>query len=831
MIILRRNKRILEIYPIGSSKGALNQRRTPFFYGYLKLKRSDNQVRPYKFIVKKDKEETLLAPGEALKILRKQNVFLAGNDAETEEMLHSLNISFRRTRICKHCTFEGFITLIKRDKSYLFHDEYICRACAEEEIKRELRSRGFDVNTFKNFRSLLNRTGDLEEVLKIFDPNFNPMKNPQLTLYDKISSKDDRSVPKIQMRDLPIPEVLKDVLVRQGRRLLPVQVLSIEAGLLEGESQLVVAATASGKTLIGELAGVPRALNKCKFIYLTPLVALANQKYRDFKSRYSGLGLKVSIRVGSTRIKAKEELIIKDETVKDADIIIGTYEGLDYLLRSGRADELEGLGTVVVDEIHTLAMVERGPRLNGLIKRLKTLYPDTQIIGLSATVKNPLEMANEFDMKLVEYDKRPVPLERHLIFVKSEHERVELMTKLCRREYQNISGKGFHGQSIIFTNSRRKTHEIADFLNNRKIKAAAYHAGLSYHKKDRIEREFLKQEISTVVTTAALAAGVDFPASQVIFESLTMGNKWLTANEFHQMLGRAGRPSYHDLGKVYLLPEVGREFEDENEEMVAVDLLESDVDSIKVDYSEDDVVEQYLADICAGRVESAAELQTAYKKMDLPLDFDAAYGLILDYGFIKEVNGVLKPSKYGRAVSVSFLHHDDAEYIRKRMGRMNPLEMAVILEPFENAYISQRLNAHISRALKINLSSRLFADSTLDILYNSSNLASLDPAFQEKVISLQLEFFTCQCKDKPFCTCFQAELSRRIIKYRMNKRDPVDISRRLMKDYEIHAYAGDIFSWLDSVIRMLEAIRRIAYAFNRKKVVVECNRLIKEIEN
>src|SRR5690606_22201594 len=147
----------------------------------------------------------------------------------------------------------------------------------------------------------------------------------------------------------------------------------------------------------------------------------------------------------------------------------------------------------------------------------------------------------------------------------------------------------------------------------RKVKAAAYHAGLSYSKKDRIERQFLKQEISTVVTTAALAAGVDFPASQVIFESLTMGNKWLTSNEFHQMLGRAGRPSYHDLGKVYLLPEIGRQFEDETEEMVAVDLLESGVETIDISYGDEDVMEQLLADICSGRVKNTSALHDAYE--------------------------------------------------------------------------------------------------------------------------------------------------------------------------------------------------------------------------
>lgn len=398
-----------------------------------------------------------------------------------------------------------------------------------------------------------------------------------------------------------------------------------------------MAATASGKTLIGELAGIPRALNGRKFIYLTPLVALANQKYRDFKKRYEQLGLKVSIRVGMSRIKAKEELIIKDESFQDADIIVGTYEGLDFILRSGRSAELGEIGTVVIDEIHTLDNPERGSRLNGLIKRLEMLFPDVQMIGLSATVKNPREIAEEFQMKLVEYNQRPVPLDRHLVFVRSEYDKNDLMAKICRNEHRNISQKGFHGSTIIFTNSRRKTHEIASYLNQKKVKASAYHAGLSYSRKLQIENKFLNQEISTVVTTAALAAGVDFPASQVIFESLTMGNKWLTSNEFHQMLGRAGRPSYHDIGKVYLLPEVGRQFEDETEETVALDLLESDVETINVNYRGDELVEQFLADVCSGGIRRVNQLKDAYKNQDLPMEIDTALNIITDYKLVEDV--------------------------------------------------------------------------------------------------------------------------------------------------------------------------------------------------
>ncbi|MEN6591995.1 MAG: DEAD/DEAH box helicase, partial [Methanobacterium sp.] len=276
MIILRKNKKILELYPIGSSKGVVNQRRKPIFYGYLKIKATGDQIRPYKFTVKKDEKENLLPPSEAIKILRKQQVFLVGDDPETEEMLDSLNIGYRKTRICRHCTFEGFITIIKRDKSYLFHNEYICRICAEEEIKRELKSRGFDSSTFKNFKKLLERTGNLEEVLKIFNPHFNPVKNPELTLFDKITTTDKHNLPEVKVKKLKIDPRFREILSKQAEKLLPVQILSLKAGLLKGESQLVVAATASGKTLIGELAGIPRALNGGKFIYLTPLVALAN---------------------------------------------------------------------------------------------------------------------------------------------------------------------------------------------------------------------------------------------------------------------------------------------------------------------------------------------------------------------------------------------------------------------------------------------------------------------------------------------------------------------------------------------------------------------------
>ena len=60
---------------------------------------------------------------------------------------------------------------------------------------------------------------------------------------------------------------------------------------------------------------------------------------------------------------------LPDSNIANADIVVGTYEGIDFLIRSGKSHLLDNLGLVLIDEIHTISDEERGLRLNGLIKR------------------------------------------------------------------------------------------------------------------------------------------------------------------------------------------------------------------------------------------------------------------------------------------------------------------------------------------------------------------------------------------------------------------------------------------------------------------------------
>ncbi|AMD17236.1 DEAD/DEAH box helicase [Methanobrevibacter sp. YE315] len=862
MLVLKKIKKQWRLYPIGSPKGALNHKREPEFVGNIKFSNDDDSlsisrfVADYNFNDNSTLNEKLMPPGEVIKLLRSQAVFLATPDEKVEKFLKSLNIKVRKTQVCDFCAYEGNITIVNSSYSYKHNNQLICKDCAYDTIKQEIELQGFDKTIFRNLKNTLEKTGNLEKTLSVLDPHFDPIKNRNLTLFDK-TKKSRHIIPPVDMKRLKIPKDFKEVLLDSGNtKLLPVQYLAIKEGLLKGEDLLVVSATGSGKTLVGELAGITETLKGKKFIFLTPLVALANQKYRDFKKKYKKLGLNVAIKVGRNRVKAKGELKLPDSDVSKADIVVATYEGIDYLLRNGNSKSLLNLGVVLIDEIHMIDDEDRGTRLNGLIKRIKNLYPKTQIIGLSATVKNPEFLASEFNMKLVQYSERPVPLERHLVYTRNESQKRHLMRNLVQKEFNTKSKKGFRGQTIIFTNSRRKTHQIANYLTNKRVNAQAYHAGLSYYKKEKIEKDFDKGKISCVVTTAALAAGVDFPASQVIFDSLVMGNKWINPNEFSQMLGRAGRPSYHDRGIVYLLPEVGNDFAGESEESKALDLLESNHEDVYIEYDEESAYEQILADISSTSIKSREELNKFYSNIDVPVSLKIAVDEMEDLGLINiSANNRLEVTKYGRATSVSFLSIEEAEFIKNTLNdkeyliryvghspmykkkdqydklKVLILAMALDLEMFENAYLSSVIHNQISNALKIKFSTRLFAESTLDIISSGEAIEKVDKKFQDALIALQTDFMQCNCQDRPFCSCMQRGISEIIIHERLKGKDPQDISNKLFRKYQIQVYPGDIFSWLDNFVKNLDAIKRISKSFNKNNIVKKTNYLIKKIEN
>ena len=199
-----------------------------------------------------------------------------------------------------------------------------------------------------------------------------------------------------------IPQQLYEAVAAAGiTELRPSQEKSIKAGLLDGKSLLVCTPTASGKTLIAELAAVSAILNRQgKAVYVVPLKALAAEKFNEFKKRY-GSFLRIALSIG--------DFDSSDPYLADYDIIICTAEKLDSLVRH-RAAWLRLIAVAIIDEVHLLNDPGRGPTLEILITLLKQLLPNCQLIGLSATIGNPEELAKWLGADVVMDNWRPVKL-------------------------------------------------------------------------------------------------------------------------------------------------------------------------------------------------------------------------------------------------------------------------------------------------------------------------------------------------------------------------------------------------------------------------------------
>lgn len=186
-----------------------------------------------------------------------------------------------------------------------------------------------------------------------------------------------------------------------GFTLDPFQVEACRA-VERGQGVLVAAPTGAGKTVVGEFAVHLALATGRKAFYTTPIKALSNQKYGDLLRRY-GPG-RVGLLTGDTTLNG------------EADVVVMTTEVLRNMLYAGSAT-LEGLGFVVMDEVHYLADRFRGPVWEEVIIHLP---PSVQLVSLSATVSNAEEFGEWLttvrgDTAVVVDEHRPVPLGQHVL--------------------------------------------------------------------------------------------------------------------------------------------------------------------------------------------------------------------------------------------------------------------------------------------------------------------------------------------------------------------------------------------------------------------------------
>jgi ATP-dependent RNA helicase HelY len=169
-----------------------------------------------------------------------------------------------------------------------------------------------------------------------------------------------------------------------------------------GSGVLVAAPTGAGKTVVGEFAVHLALATGRKAFYTTPIKALSNQKYGDLVRRHGAAN--VGLLTGDTTVNG------------EAPVVVMTTEVLRNMLYAS-SPTLDGLGFVVMDEVHYLADRFRGPVWEEVILHLAD---DVQLVSLSATVSNAEEFGEWLtmvrgDTTVVVSEHRPVPLSQHVL--------------------------------------------------------------------------------------------------------------------------------------------------------------------------------------------------------------------------------------------------------------------------------------------------------------------------------------------------------------------------------------------------------------------------------
>ncbi|MDB9301231.1 DEAD/DEAH box helicase [Halorubrum ezzemoulense] len=402
----------------------------------------------------------------------------------------------------------------------------------------------------------------------------------------------------MRVRDLPLSSRVVDHFAERGvRELYPPQRAAVDAGVCDGADVVAAVPTASGKTLVAQLALLTA---NGPGLYVCPLRALAREKYETFAALP---GVDVGISTG--------DFDATGEALAGNDVVVATSEKVDSAIRNG-ASWVDALACVVVDEVHLLGATGRGPTLEVTLATLRRRNPDLQTVALSATVDNPEAIADWLDAALVESEWRPVDL-RTGVAVGGEVDFDDGTSLSVDLDETEIDGDGDAddendptevtaalvadavadgGQCLAFVRSRREAVDLAERLAEDGLAAelgideaaaaaaeeatdvdgtltgrqladclrtgvAFHHAGLRSGHRAVVESAFRERDVACICATPTLAAGVNVPARRVVVRDQRRygegGMAWIPTLEVHQMCGRAGRPGLDPHGEAVLV--------------------------------------------------------------------------------------------------------------------------------------------------------------------------------------------------------------------------------------------------------------------------------------
>ncbi|MGQ3073563.1 MAG: ligase-associated DNA damage response DEXH box helicase [Ferrovibrionaceae bacterium] len=313
----------------------------------------------------------------------------------------------------------------------------------------------------------------------------------------------------------PLPHQIESWFAQRGWAPHPHQRAVIKAAG-DGRSVLLIAPTGGGKTLAGFLPILADLIRRpgqgTRALYISPLKALAVDIARNLETPVAEMQLDISVetRTGDTSAAKRQR-----QRLKPPDILLTTPEQLALMLSYPDAARLfDDLGFVILDELHVFPNSKRGDLLALDLERLRTLRPDLQTIGLSATVAEPRDLLPWLGPE----DRSTLVVGRAgakpKVTILASDARVPWAGHLALYALPEVYAAIRQSRTaLVFVNTRMQAELIFQELwklNDDNLPIALHHGSLDVQARRKVEAAMGRNALRAVVCTATLDLGIDW---------------------------------------------------------------------------------------------------------------------------------------------------------------------------------------------------------------------------------------------------------------------------------------------------------------------------------
>ena len=344
--------------------------------------------------------------------------------------------------------------------------------------------------------------------------------------------------------------------------------------ILEGKNILLISPTATGKTEAAFLPVISMFLQApktpgIKVLYITPLRALNRDLLDRMQWWCNNLDVRLAVRHGDTETKERVR-----QSQSPPDILITTPETLQAILSGWLLRQhLQSLRWVIIDEVHELADSKRGSQLSLALERIRGLIgKDFQIVGLSATVGSPEEVARFLvgNQRTVEIIRVPVAkmVKLQVIYPKPSEEDNHFASKIYThpevaarlRIIRNYMVE--HNSVLLFTNTRSVSEVLASRFKvwDADFPVSIHHGSLTKPSRIAAETGLKRGELKGLIATSSLELGIDVGHIDLVIQ-------YMSPRQVSRLIQRVGRAG-HTYGRLSEGVIIGMDSDDSLEALV-----------------------------------------------------------------------------------------------------------------------------------------------------------------------------------------------------------------------------------------------------------------------